>query len=151
MSKIQAQLSEDLIQSLQGEKIVSLITTDVETHQPDLTVISWLFASPTGQTIHFAVGHKASCIQNITQNPHVVLGVIGAGSCFAVKGTAEVSDIFEGTMKLRVVTVSITSVEDVMFYGGKISAEPKYVKTYNQELAAKLDQEVYDLLRSMDQ
>jgi hypothetical protein len=59
-----------------------------------------------------------------------------------------VSDVVEKTMKLRIVTVEVEAVEDVMFYGGKVSVEPEYVKTYNAELVAKLDEEVYDLLRN---
>ena len=53
------------------------------------------------------------------------------------------SDIIEKTMKLRVVTVEVESVEDVMFYGGKVTTEPQYEKTYKKELAEKLDSEVY--------
>jgi hypothetical protein len=37
-----------------------------------------------------------------------------------------------------------------MFYGGKVTVEPKYEKTYNPELAKKLDQEVYELFRQND-
>jgi hypothetical protein len=50
-------------------------------------------------------------------------------------------------MKLRIVTVKVEAVEDVIFYGGKITAEPTYEKNYNPELAKKLDTEVYALLR----
>ena len=50
-------------------------------------------------------------------------------------------------MKLRVVTVEVESVEDVMFYGGKVTTEPQYEKTYKKELAEKLDSEVYGVLR----
>ncbi len=50
-------------------------------------------------------------------------------------------------MKMRVVMVEIESVEDVMFYGGKVTIEPQYEKTYKKELAEKLDSEVYAVLR----
>ncbi|WP_134699520.1 pyridoxamine 5'-phosphate oxidase [Ammoniphilus sp. YIM 78166] len=147
MSKVLDQLSAELINTLQGEKIVSLITKDAETGEPNLDVISWLLASPKGDQISFAVGHKASSAKNIEKYPSIILGVIGAGSCYSIKGTALVSDIIERTMKYRVVTVDIQSVEDVIFYGGKISIEPAYVKTYNADLAEKLDHEVYCLLK----
>jgi hypothetical protein len=148
MSKAMEKLSPELVDLLQGEKIVSLVTTDSESGQPDLDVISWLVASPDGKQISFAVGHKAASAVNIQNEPRIILGVIGAGSCYAVKGTASVSDVTELTMKLRVVTMNISSVEDVIFYGGQISVEPEYIKTYNKDLAEKLDREVYGLLKS---
>jgi hypothetical protein len=93
-----------------------------------------------------ALGHKASSIDNIRSNPTVVLGVIGAGSCYSVRGKASVSELKELTMKLCVVTIEVEAVENVMFYGGKVITEPTYEKTYNKDLAIKLDTEVYELL-----
>ena len=145
--KEQSRLNKELIDLLQGEKIVSLITEDKETGQPDLAMISWVLASSTGEHIHFAIGHNASSAKNIHACPNVILGVMGAGSCFSIKGKGKVSEIIEKTIKVRVVSVEIESVEDVMFYGGKVTTEPAYEKTYNQSLAEKLDHEIYSLLR----
>jgi hypothetical protein len=147
MAKPAEVLSQELIDSLQGEKIVSLVTMDHETKRPQLSAISWLVAQPGGKQIKFAVGHNASVVKNIAADPEVVLGVIGAGSYYEVKGKASVSDIITKTMKYRVVTVDISLVEDVIFYGGKITVEPAYEKTYDPELAKKLDAEVYSLLK----
>ncbi|WP_184664878.1 pyridoxamine 5'-phosphate oxidase family protein [Texcoconibacillus texcoconensis] len=147
MSKAQEKLSQELIDLLQGEKIVSLITTDGETNQPNLSVISWLVAHPEGDKIKFAVGHNAHSAKNIQGNPHLVLGVIGAESCYSITGKGTVSDVIERTMKLRVITVDVESVEDVIFYGGKITQEPAYEKTYDPNLAKKLDDEIYALLK----
>lgn len=143
----QEKLNSELINALQGEKIVSLITTDVNTGQPDLAMISWVVANSEGDRINFAIGHNASSARNIQDNPNVVLGFIGAGSSFSIKGKGKVSDIIEKTIKIRLVSVEIESVEDVMFYGGKVTTEPEYEKTYNKELAEKLDNEVYGVLR----
>ncbi|WP_462409522.1 PNPOx family protein [Neobacillus sp. Marseille-QA0830] len=140
-------LSPELVASLKGEKMVSLITMDAETGLPQLSVVSWVNASPDGKQIKIALGHKASSIKNIKTNPNVVLGMIGAGSCFEVRGNAVVSDVVELTMKYCVVTVDVKTVENVMFYGGKVTVEPSYEKTYNPVLAQKLDTEVYQLLR----
>ncbi|MFZ0446326.1 MAG: pyridoxamine 5'-phosphate oxidase family protein [Bacillus sp. (in: firmicutes)] len=145
--KKQDKLTTELIELLQGEKIVSLVTTNAETGLPNLSMISWVLAEPSGERVHFAIGHKASTVDNIESNPNVILGIMGAGSCFSIKGIGEVSDIIEKTMKLRVVTVEVESVEDVMFYGGKVTTEPQYEKTYKKELAEKLDSEVYEVLR----
>lgn len=147
MAKPLEKLSPELVQLLQGEKIVSLITTDKESNKPQLSIVSWLVANQNGTQIKFALGHKASSAENIMQNPEVILGAIGADSCYAIHGKASVSEIIEKTMKLRVVTVDVESVEDVIFYGGKVTTEPAYEKTYDAELAKKLDEEVYELLR----
>src|SRR6476620_2249196 len=145
--KEQKKLNSQLIKLLQGEKIISLITNDVKTGQSDLAMISWVVANSEGDRINFAIGHNASSARNIQNDPNVILGVIGAGSCFAIKGNGKVSEVIEGTIKIRIVSVEIESVEDVMFYGGKVTTEPEYEKTYNKELAEKLDNEVYGVLR----
>lgn len=145
--KKESKLTNELVELLQGEKIVSLITTDKETGEPDLSMISWVVAHPSGEYIDFAVGHNASSASNIEKNPNVILGVIGAGSCYSIKGKGKVSNVIAKTIKVRVIRVEIESVEDVMFYGGKVTAEPQYEKTYNPALAEKLDREIYSLLR----
>lgn len=139
-------LTADLISSLRGETMVSLITMNSETNLPQLSVVSWVYPAADGKRIKVALGHKASSIENIRSNPNVVIGVIGAGSCYSVQGKASVSEIKELTMKLCVVTIEVESVENVMFYGGKVTTEPTYEKTYNKDLAIKLDTEVYELL-----
>ncbi|SHR25336.1 Uncharacterised protein [Mycobacteroides abscessus subsp. abscessus] len=126
--------------------MVSLITMNTETNLPQLSVVSWVDPSADGSRIKVALGHKASSLDNIRRNPNVVLGVIGAGSCYSVQGKASVSEIKELTMKLCVVTIEVVTVENVMFYGGKITTEPAYEKTYNKDLAIKLDTDVYELL-----
>jgi hypothetical protein len=145
--KEQRKLNSELIKLLQGEKIISLITSDVKTGQPDLAMISWVVANSEGDRINFAIGHNASSARNIQNDSSVILGVIGVGSCFAIKGNGKVSEIIKGTIKIRIVSVEIESVEDVMFYGGKVTKVPEYEKTYNKELAEKLDNEVYGVLR----
>jgi hypothetical protein len=145
MTKTLDYLSTELVSSLQGEKMVSLVTLDAETKLPQLSVVSWVYPEPNGNQIKIAMGHKASSIENIRSNPNVLVGIIGAGSCYEVRGIATVSQIFERTMKLCVVTIEVETVENVMFYGGKVTVEPKYEKTYNPDLAKKLDSEVYEL------
>jgi len=147
MTKTLDRLSPELASSLQGEKMVSLITVDEGTKLPQLSVVSWVNANQDGTKIKLALGHKASSITNIQSNPTVIVGMIGEGSCYSVRGKAQVSQVIERTMKLCVVTIDIEEVENVMFYGGKVTVEPEYEKTYNPELAKKLDTEVYELLR----
>ncbi|KPB04210.1 pyridoxamine 5'-phosphate oxidase family protein [Bacillus sp. CHD6a] len=147
MQRKENSLSKELVELLQGEKIVSLITTDKDSKKPNLSVVSWLVAHEDGKTIKFALGHKAESAFNIQENPELILGVVGAGSCYSINGKGSVSEVIDKTMKYRVVTVEVESVEDVIFYGGKITQEPDYVKTYDEDLAKKLDEEVYALLK----
>ena len=58
--KRQDKLTTELIELLQGEKIVSLVTTNAETGLPNLSMISWVLAEPSGERVHFGIGHKAS-------------------------------------------------------------------------------------------
>ncbi|MDR4946010.1 pyridoxamine 5'-phosphate oxidase [Neobacillus cucumis] len=146
MTKTLDRLSPALASSLQGEKMVSLITVDAETKLPQLSVVSWVNANPEGTQIKIVLGSKASSITNIQSNPTVIVGMIGDGSCYSVRGKATVSEVIEKTMKFCVVTIDVEEVENVMFYGGKVTVEPEYEKTYNPELAKKLDTEVYELL-----
>ncbi|WP_394233657.1 pyridoxamine 5'-phosphate oxidase [Niallia oryzisoli] len=150
MSKVQTVLDSKIIDLLKEETIVQLITINRETKKPELTVVSWVLATDDGKQIKIAVGHKGSSINNIEADPSVTLGLIGPESCYSVTGQASVSDIFSGTMKYRVITVDVEEVEDVMFYGGKLTTLPKYEKTYDPALAKKLDDEVYELLSSKE-
>lgn len=150
MSKVQTVLDSKIIDLLKEETIVQLITINCETKKPELTVVSWVLATEDGKQVKIAVGHKGSSINNIQEDPSVTLGLIGPESCYSVTGQASVSDIFSGTMKYRVITVDVEEVEDVMFYGGKLTTLPKYEKTYDPALAKKLDDEVYELLSSKE-
>ena len=143
-------LSHELIQSLNGGKLVSLITVDAENNTPHLSSISWVLANPTGEQVHFAVGAKASVIGNIEHNPNIILGVIGAGSSYAIKGKVYRTESFDKTIKIQAFSMNVESVEDVMFYGGKIIVEPEYEKTYKKELAEKLDSEIYEALDGLN-
>jgi hypothetical protein len=148
MSKIEKKLSPEIVEMLGGEKIVSIITVNKDTKKPQLSVVSWVLASETGMSIKIAVGHKGTTIENLESDPSVVLGIIGPDSCYSITGKASVSEIVHLTMKYRVITVEIDEVEDVMFYGGKVTVQPAYEKTYNAELAKQLDSEVYELLKT---
>ena len=74
-------------------------------------MISWVVANSKGDRINFAIGHNASSARNIQNDPNIILGVIGVGSCFAIKGNGKVSEIIEGTIKMRIVSVEIESLK----------------------------------------
>lgn len=151
MAKAETVLSPALVGMLQGENIVSLITIDKDTKQPQLSVVSWVRATEDGKQVKIATGHKGTSLDNIAADPYVVLGITGPESCYAVKGAASFGGIIEGHMKYRIITVDVEEVEEVMFYGGRITAIPRYEKTYNADLVKKLDDEVHALLTAADQ
>lgn len=147
MAKEMKTLSPELVEFLKGEQMVSLVTIDAETHQPQLSVVSWVVASEDGKQIKIAVGHKGSTVSNIQANSNIILGSIGPESCFSIKGKATLSEVIERTMKFRVITIEVELVEDVMFYGGRVTKQAEYEKTYDPDLAKKLDGDVQELLR----
>lgn len=148
MAHTEKALSAEMVQMLKGENIVSLITIDSRTKKPRLSMISWVSATEDGKRVKIVTGHKGATLDNIASDPDVVLGIIGPDRCYEVRGTASFSDIIAGHMKYRVITVEVEEVDDVMFYGGQVTAVPQYVKTYNAELVRKLDDEVKALLTS---
>lgn len=148
MGKSRNELSPEIVGLLRQESIVSLVTVGAETKKPVLSVVSWVWAADDGKQVKIAVGHKASSAVNIQADPYVVLGTIGPETCYSIKGRASVSEIISMTMKYRIITVDVEEVEDVIFYGGKLTGLPVFEKTYDANLANKLDAEVYELLLS---
>ncbi|WP_246939383.1 pyridoxamine 5'-phosphate oxidase family protein [Bacillus pinisoli] len=145
MAKTFDALPEALVETLKKEVIVSLITVN-EHNNPEVSAVSWVLSSEDGKKIGIAVGHKGSSMSNVQQNPNVTLGFFADESYYSVKGTGTVSEIIEKTMKYRVITVDVKEVEDVIFYGGKVTQQPAYEKTYDAQLAEKLDNEVHEIL-----
>lgn len=142
------QLTEELQGLLQKERFITLATIDHETGAPNVSAISWVYAqNPT--TIKFAVDNRSRIIQNIQHKDTVVFNIIGAGSCYSISGKAKVEvEKMENTpLRLARVAVHIAEVRDVMFFGAKISVEPEYEKTYDEEAATKLDQQVITALK----
>ncbi|WP_232698348.1 pyridoxamine 5'-phosphate oxidase family protein [Brevibacillus daliensis] len=142
-------LSEELYQILQQEHFVTLGTVDHESKGPSLNAISWALAIDK-KTIRFAVDSRSRIISNVQRNPQVVVNLIGAGSTYSINGKASLltEKLEDVPLKLAMINIDIESVRDIMFYGSRISVEPRYEKTYNQKAAAKLDQQVMTALRN---
>ncbi|GIM47433.1 hypothetical protein DNHGIG_29820 [Collibacillus ludicampi] len=145
---VRPELHEELFNHLQGEKIVLLATIDHETGAPNVTAISWLVATDP-RTLRFAIDPRSRVVQNINKENRVTVAVLGAGSAFAISGRAFVEEEkMEGvSLKMVRAEISIEEVREVMFYGGKLTVEPAYEKTYDPKLAEKFDSEVYTALR----
>lgn len=145
---VEKKLIEPLFQALQKERFVTLATIDHETGGPNVSSISWIFA-PDEERLYFAVDNRSRIVKNIQKNPLVVVNVIANESTYAISGRASIkAEKMEGVpLKLALVELDIVEVRDVMFYGSKISVEPKYEKTYDAQAAAKLDNQVMTALR----
>ncbi|MGG3873610.1 pyridoxamine 5'-phosphate oxidase family protein [Brevibacillus laterosporus] len=143
-------LSEELFEYLQHERYVTVGSIDYETKAPVLSAISWVVALDN-HTIRIALDSRSRILTNVSQDPKVVLNLIGCGSTYAINGIANIiADKMEGVpLKLGMLEVKIESVRDIMFYGSRISVEPQYEKTYDQNAAAKLDQQVMTALRTL--
>lgn len=146
MAKPLEVIPQNVVNTLKKEVIVSLITITPE-NTAQVSAVSWVLPSEDGKKVGIAVGHKGSSTSNLQQNPNVTLGFFADETYYSVKGTSTVSEIIEKSMKYRVITVDVNEVEDVIFYGGKVIQQPTYEKTYNAELAEKLDNEVHELLK----
>lgn len=144
----QNQLSEGLHVFMQDLRLV-LLTTLAEENKPYVNAISWTYAK-SPKEIRFAVANGSKIVENIKQNNEVALTIFYDDSIYTVNGTATISsEIIEGIpLKLAMVSVSVNSLFDVMFYGSKISQLPQTEKTYNPEAAQKLDNQVLEALKA---
>lgn len=147
-NQVEPMLTEELYEMLQKERFVTVSTVDYETGGPNVSAISWVFA-PSKEGVRFAVDNRSRIIENINANSKVVLNVIGNESTYSISGTAivKVDKMEDVPLKLALVEIQINEVRDVMFYGSKISVEPKYEKTYDKEAADKLDEQVMNAMK----
>jgi flavin reductase (DIM6/NTAB) family NADH-FMN oxidoreductase RutF len=147
-NQVEPKLIQPLFEALQKERFVTLATIDFETGGPNVSAISWVYA-PDEKRILFAVDNRSRIVKNINNNPLVVMNLIANESTYSIAGKATVKiEKMEGVpLKLALVEILIDEVRDVMFYGSKISVEPKYEKTYDAQAAAKLDKQVMDALK----
>ncbi|PYZ97849.1 hypothetical protein CR205_04445 [Alteribacter lacisalsi] len=150
-NQVETSLSEELLPLLQQERFVTIATVDFETKGPNVNAISWVYA-PDEQSVRFSVDTRSRIVENIRNQPLVTITVVGAGSTYSITGHAEVKAdrLEEVPLKLALVEIKIDEVRDVMFYGSRISQEPKYEKTYDKEAADKLDRQVLQAMQEFE-
>lgn len=148
-NQVEPRLIQALYDELQHERFVTLATIDHETGGPNVSAISWVLAKDE-ETVHFAVDNRSRIVQNINENNQVVINVIANESTYSISGKASLkAEKLEGVpLKLALVEVEISEVRDVMFYGSKITSEPKYDKTYDKTAAARLDKQVMEAMKN---
>ncbi|WP_096435578.1 pyridoxamine 5'-phosphate oxidase family protein [Alteribacter populi] len=149
-NQVETSLTDDLLPLLQQERYVTLATVDYETGGPNVNAISWVFAQ-NKDTIRFAIDNRSRIVQNIRNQPVVTLTLIGSCSTYSITGTANVAaeKIEDVPLKLALIEVTVSEVRDVMFYGARISQEPKYEKTYDKEAAERLDRQVLAAMKNL--
>jgi hypothetical protein len=146
-NRVESGLTEEILPLLQKEQYVTISTVDYETGTPNVNAISWVYA-PDAQTVRFSMDNRSRIIKNIKTNQGVVFTLIANGSTYSIAGNAKVlkEKMDDVPLKLALVEMHVTEVRDVMFYGAKMSIQPKYEKTYDAQAAAKLDRQVMDAL-----
>ncbi|WP_026690070.1 pyridoxamine 5'-phosphate oxidase family protein [Alteribacter aurantiacus] len=150
-NQVETVLTEEILPLLQQERYVTLATVDHQTEGPNVNAISWVYAPDNG-SIRFAVDNRSRIVENIRKQPKVTVTLVGNGSTYAIAGTAQIQvEKMAGIpLKLSLVEMKVEEVRDVMFYGSRMSQEPKYEKTYDKEAAEKLDRQVLDAIRTYE-
>jgi hypothetical protein len=150
MAKVEHELSTEMIGYLQGNTVVFLNAVEPTSKSIYSTALSWVYAFDA-KTIRFAIDSKSEFVTIIENDPRVTLNFIGLESSFAISGQAavKVRKAEDLTIKLALIEVTVEDVRDIMFYGGKITQDPAFTKTYNADLIKKLDDEVKGALSSL--
>lgn len=148
MKKIGTELSDAQLQLLQNERYATLATVDHQTGAPKMNAISWVYA-PSVKHLFFAVGYKSKIIENIAKQPRVSISIMCEGTTIGLNGTAFIKkDVLKDvSVKLALIQVDITQIDDIMFFGARITDELRYIKTYDQDAAARLDRQVKAAMR----
>ncbi len=140
-------LSQNVVEQLQGEKLLFVISSNTggKTYS---SAISWL-AAVNEHLIRFAISPKSPLLSNIKVHPEIKILVIIPGNVLSVRGTAIACEepIADLPFPMSCIEVEVNRVDDIMFYGGLVTAEPRYEKTYSAGLSKKLDAAIYNALR----
>ncbi|PRO64759.1 pyridoxamine 5'-phosphate oxidase family protein [Alkalicoccus urumqiensis] len=147
-NRLETSLTEDLLHALQEEHYVTIATVDAEKGGPSVSAVSWIYASDE-KTLRLAVDQKSRMIRNVSEEPQAAVTVIAEGSTYTISGRVKVKkeSLEKVPLKLSLLEMGIQEVKDVMFYGARLTNEPKFEKTYDEEAAVKLDNQVMEALK----
>ncbi|WP_252314700.1 pyridoxamine 5'-phosphate oxidase family protein [Sinobaca sp. H24] len=149
-NRMEKNLNDELLALLKKERYISLTTVDYETKAPDVRVLSWIYA-PDRETLRFTIDNRSKMMENMKHNSGIVITVIGNGSTYAIAGEVKIlkEEIEDVPIKLALAELDIKEVKDIMFYGAKMTLDPRYEKTYDAEAAAKLDNQVMKAMKTV--
>ncbi len=144
-------LVDPLKAALQKEILVTISTVDYESGGPNVSAISWLYA-PDEKSILLAVNAESRIVKNVIHNNELVVNLMANDSVYAIhtKAIVKVEKMEELPLKLALLHLEVKEVRDVMFYGAKISVEPRFEKTYDKDAAKKLDHQVMTAIRKYE-
>ncbi|MGE5701149.1 MAG: pyridoxamine 5'-phosphate oxidase family protein [Clostridia bacterium] len=148
MSKnVQATLTPELAEYLNGNKLVLLSTVDAESNTPSISAISWV-KTINPETVRIAVAANSRIINNVKANSRATLCVIGLETVYSIVGECKViEEPMEGIqMKLAKLELVVDNIFESMFWGSKITQEPAFEKTQMIEKSKELDAQVFGLL-----
>ena len=144
-------LVDPLKAALQKEILVTISTVDYESGGPNVSAISWLYA-PDEKSILLAVNAESRIVKNVIHNNELVVNLMANDSVYAIhtKAIVKVEKMEKLPLKLSLLHLEVKEVRDVMFYGAKISVEPRFEKTYDKDAAKKLDHQVMTAIRKYE-
>lgn len=147
-NQVEPVLIRPLFEKLQQDQYVILATVDHETGAPNVNAISWIMAL-SENSVYFAVDNRSRIVQNIKANHQAVITLIANESTYSISGSAAIKEehLPGVPLKLALIDLSVKEVRDIMFYGSKITVEPRYDKTYDKLAAEKLDNQVKDAMK----
>ncbi|MGE5675866.1 MAG: pyridoxamine 5'-phosphate oxidase family protein [Mycobacterium leprae] len=143
-------LSDELVAFLQGPRLVLVTTMDAETGWPTNNLITWVLAVDN-HTLRLASDAGGRIMANIKADQKILLTCMAYGACHCISGVGRpASDALpEVQPKMACVEVSVRTVRDVTFWGGRITAEPQYDVNYDQALKEKMDNAVFTAMRGL--
>lgn len=150
MKEALTHLPEELFAFMQQPRLTQVTTLDLETGGPFANVISWVLAH-TPETIRLVGDGRTRFVQNMKADSRVALTILGAGTAWTVYGRARVlAEPVPGiALPFTLLEVTGLQVHEVIFWGAKLSQEPRWAVTGSQEVADKLDAEVFAAMRTL--
>lgn len=147
-NRVESYLTPALFEALQEDRLVTVATIDKSSGSPAIHAISWIRALDE-HTLRIAVHSRSRIVENLKGNPGIAIHLLANESAYALSGTGKIlTEKADGIpVQTAIIEIHITEIRDVMFYGSKIISEPKHEKTYDEQAARKLDNQVLKALK----
>ncbi|WP_342754411.1 pyridoxamine 5'-phosphate oxidase family protein [Bacillus sp. PK3_68] len=147
-NRVETYLIPALFEALQEDRLVTIATIDEESGHPAVHAISWIRALDE-HTLRIAVHSHSRMVRNLKHHPAVAIHLLANESAYAISGTGKIlTEKAAGIpVQTAIIEISVSEIRDVMFYGSKVISEPRHEKTYDEQAAKKLDNQVLEALQ----
>lgn len=138
-----AELSVSLLNQLKTAPFVLLHTVDAQSGLPTSHALSWIW--PVHSTkLRFALDARSGLIADLEARPEASITLFAPGELCTLYGRAVQLTGALADVPLEVACYELDSIElkDVMFYGGRLCALPRFEFTYDKRAADKLNGQV---------